>query len=53
MVVNGLARVADPAFQPVGLSGSYVCAIHQVAPRAHCGCAIIGHGEEADGQMYC
>lgn len=33
---------------------SFECAIHRVAPRcAHCGCAIIGHGEEADGQMYC
>jgi hypothetical protein len=33
---------------------SFECAIHQVAPRcAHCGCAIIGHGEEAGGQMYC
>jgi hypothetical protein len=33
---------------------SFECAIHQVAPRcAHCGCAIIGHGEEANGEMYC
>jgi len=33
---------------------SFECAIHQVAPRcAHCGCAIIGHGEESGGQMYC
>ena len=33
---------------------SFECAIHKVAPRcAHCGCAIIGHGVEAGGQMYC
>jgi hypothetical protein len=33
---------------------SFECAIHRVAPRcAHCGCAIIGHGQEAGGQMYC
>jgi hypothetical protein len=33
---------------------SFECAIHALAPRcAHCGCAIIGHGVEADGQMFC
>jgi hypothetical protein len=33
---------------------SFECAIHAMAPRcAHCGCAIIGHGVEADGQMFC
>ena len=33
---------------------SFECAIHQMAPRcAHCGCAIIGHGEEVDAEMYC
>ncbi len=33
---------------------SFECAIHAVAPRcAHCGCAIIGHGHEAGGEMYC
>src|SRR3954452_13598092 len=36
-----------------GTFDSFECAIHQVAPRcAHCGCAIIGHGEEAAGEMY-
>jgi len=43
--------------QADGTSGtfdSFECAIHQVAPRcAHCGCAIIGHGEEAADEMYC
>jgi hypothetical protein len=33
---------------------SFECAIHAMAPRcAHCGCAIVGHGMEADGTMYC
>lgn len=33
---------------------SFECAIHAVAPRcSHCGCAIIGHGVEANEAMYC
>ena len=33
---------------------SFECAIHVLAPKcAHCECRIIGHGNEADGQMYC
>jgi anthranilate phosphoribosyltransferase len=33
---------------------SFECAIHAVAPVcAHCGCKIIGHGDEADGSLYC
>jgi hypothetical protein len=33
---------------------SFECAIHKLAPQCvHCGCPIIGHGIEADGQMYC
>ena len=33
---------------------SFECAIHQVAPRcAHCGCAVVGHGHEAGGSIYC
>jgi len=33
---------------------SFECAIHALAPRCnHCGCAIIGHGAEHDGTMYC
>jgi hypothetical protein len=33
---------------------SFECAIHALAPRcAHCGCAIIGHGVEADGKIFC
>jgi hypothetical protein len=33
---------------------SFECAIHMLAPTcAHCGCRIIGHGLEADAQIYC
>ena len=33
---------------------SFECAIHALAPTcAHCGCRIIGHGAEADGEIYC
>ncbi len=33
---------------------SFECAIHALAPNcANCGMRIIGHGHEADGEMYC
>jgi len=33
---------------------SFECAIHALAPRCeHCGCTVIGHGVEADGQFFC
>ena len=33
---------------------SFECAIHMVAPTcAHCQCHIVGHGVEADGQIFC
>jgi len=33
---------------------SFECAIHRLAPRCHhCGCAIIGHGAEAHGKIFC
>jgi hypothetical protein len=33
---------------------SFECAIQAMAPRcAHCQCAIIGHGVEAGGTIYC
>lgn len=33
---------------------SFECAIHALAPRCeHCGCAVIGHGVEADGRFFC
>jgi hypothetical protein len=49
----------DKSFQ-VTLEGakhtfdSFECAIHALAPEcSHCGCRIVGHGLEADGQMFC
>lgn len=33
---------------------SFECAIHLLAPRCgHCAMAIIGHGVEAGGAIYC
>jgi hypothetical protein len=33
---------------------SFECAIQAMAPVCvHCNCRIIGHGVEADGEMYC
>jgi hypothetical protein len=33
---------------------SFECAIHALAPTcAHCGCKIVGHGVEAEGNFYC
>lgn len=33
---------------------SFECAAHALAPRcAHCGCTILGHGVESDGEFYC
>jgi len=32
----------------------FECAIHAIAPRcAHCGCAVIGHGIQADERVFC
>jgi hypothetical protein len=49
----------DKAFE-IALDGrkhvfdSFECAIQALAPRcAHCGCSVIGHGTEANGQTYC
>jgi hypothetical protein len=49
----------DKAFE-VRLAGqthtfdSFECAIHALAPTcAHCGCKIVGHGVEAEGNFYC
>jgi hypothetical protein len=42
------------AFGEAHVFDSFECAIHMLAPRcAHCGCAIIGHGMEAEGLFYC
>jgi len=33
---------------------SFECAIHMLAPTCdHCGCRIVGHGNEAGGKYYC
>jgi hypothetical protein len=33
---------------------SFECAIHMLAPIcAHCGCRIVGHGVEQDGNVFC
>jgi hypothetical protein len=33
---------------------SFECAIQALAPTcSHCGCRIIGHGVEADTEVYC
>jgi hypothetical protein len=33
---------------------SFECAIHLLAPKCnHCGCKIVGHGTEVDGEFYC
>ncbi len=33
---------------------SFECAIARLAPRcSHCGVAIVGHGVEAESQIYC
>ena len=33
---------------------SFECAIHVIAPNCpHCGCKIVGHGVEENGNIYC
>ena len=49
----------DKSFQVVQAGKTHVfdsfeCAIHALAPHcAHCDCRIVGHGMEANGQMFC
>lgn len=49
----------DKAFQVImqgetHLFDSFECAIHALAPICtHCGCKIIGHGLESNGEIYC
>lgn len=49
----------DKTFQIVGPAGthtfdSFECAIATLAPRcAKCGVAVVGHGVEQGGQMFC
>lgn len=49
----------DKAFE-IRLAGkshlfdSFECAIHALAPECtHCGCKVIGHGVEANGNFFC
>jgi len=49
----------DKAFEVVvggerHIFDSFECAIHALAPVCpHCSCRIMGHGVEADGQIFC
>ncbi len=49
----------DKAFEVKVAGGTHVfdsfeCAIHALAPVcSHCKCRIIGHGDEANGRMFC
>ena len=44
LIMDGQTHVFD----------SFECAIYALAPTcAHCGCKIIGHGLESNGQFYC
>jgi hypothetical protein len=44
LIQNGTSHVFD----------CFECAIHALAPEcAHCGCRIVGHGMESEGQMFC
>jgi hypothetical protein len=49
----------DKAFEVVAAGARHVfdsfeCAIHKMAPVcAHCGCKVVGHGVEAQGQFFC
>jgi hypothetical protein len=37
-----------------GIFDCFECAIHAMAPRcSNCGCAVIGHGVEAGGRIFC
>jgi hypothetical protein len=44
VVVGGASHTFD----------SFECAIHVLAPTCgHCGCRVIGHGVEANGEIFC
>jgi hypothetical protein len=49
----------DHSFQVQKNGQSYTfdcfeCAIHKLAPACkHCGCRIVGHGIDAEGEYYC
>jgi len=49
----------DKSFTVINGGGQHVfdsfeCAIHALAPVcAHCGCRVVGHGVEKDGNIFC
>jgi hypothetical protein len=50
----------DKSFQVIAADGtrrtfdSFECAVHELAPTcAHCSCRILGHGVEANGDIFC
>jgi hypothetical protein len=49
----------DKAFELISAGTSHIfdsfeCAIHAIAPTCdHCGCRIVGHGMESQGQFFC
>lgn len=49
----------DKSFEVIMAGKTYVfdsfeCAIHRLAPECpHCGCRVIGHGVEENGDIYC
>ena len=44
VVMGGQSHVFD----------SFECAIHMLAPTcSHCQCRIVGHGVEANGEIFC
>jgi hypothetical protein len=44
VVVGGVSHTFD----------SFECAIHRLAPEcSHCGCRVIGHGVEVQGEIFC
>ena len=49
----------DKAFELISAGTSHIfdsfeCAIHAIAPTCdHCGCRILGHGMESQGQFFC
>jgi len=50
----------DKTFDVIAADGSrqtfdsFECAIHVLAPTCpHCGCRVIGHGVEGEGQIFC
>ncbi len=49
----------DKTFQVIangrkGTFDSFECAIHAMAPTcAHCGCKVVGHGIEANSDIFC